>query len=180
MTSNFFFFFLQLISVPTSWAEETIICQLWDYNVSKNFCSIISTFKNPFSFANMYYTEVTKIILLKCFLMYLIFEFFVFPLSYVHMFTSHSLRKKTQSMGNCTCLGIWRKFQGNECYSLPNAVQYLFEKFYFFFPVKKKTVRKNNSGGRGGSIWNTLFIIESFYNILFFKIKYSAGWEAVR
>lgn len=31
-------------------------------------------------------------------------------------------------------------------------MQYLFEKFYFFFPVKKKTVRKNNSGGRGGSI----------------------------
>lgn len=133
--------------MPTSWAEETIICQLWDYNVSKNFCSIISTFKNPFSFANMYYTEVTKIILLKCFLMYLIFEFFVFPLSYVHMFTSHSLRKKPQSMGNCTCLGIWRKFQGNECYSLPNAVPIW--KVLLFFSSKKENSQKEQQWGEG-------------------------------
>lgn len=49
---------------------------IWVVGLLRNFCLILSTFKNPFSFANMYYTEVTKIILLKCFIMYLITEYF--------------------------------------------------------------------------------------------------------
>jgi len=62
--------FLQPNSVPTLWAGEGIILsELWNFKVSRNFCLIFSTFENPFSFANMYYTEVTKIILLKCFIM---------------------------------------------------------------------------------------------------------------
>lgn len=55
------------------------ISELWDYKVLKNFCLTISTFKNHFSFANMYYNEVTKIILLKCFIMYLITDFLCVP-----------------------------------------------------------------------------------------------------
>lgn len=83
------------------------ISELWDYKVLKNFCLTISTFKNHFSFANMYYNEVTKIILLKCFIMYLITDFFVFPLPCVHRYLP-SLRKTTK-YGKLRLFGIMKK-----------------------------------------------------------------------
>lgn len=83
------------------------ISELWDYKVLKNFCLTISTFKNHFSFANMYYNEVTKIILLKCFIMYLITDFFVFPLPCVHRYLP-SLRKTTK-YGKLRLFGSMKK-----------------------------------------------------------------------
>lgn len=93
--------------MPTLWAGEAIISELWDYKVLKNLCLMISTFKNPFSFANMYYNKVTKIILLKCFIIYLIIDLFVFPLPYVH----HNLPsvRKTTKYGKLHLFGNLKK-----------------------------------------------------------------------
>lgn len=85
------------------------IAELWDYKVLKNFCLTISTFKNHFSFANMYYNKVTKIILLKCFIMYLIIDIIFLCSHYPVFIIIFPASKKPTKYGKLHLFGNTKK-----------------------------------------------------------------------
>lgn len=70
--------FLQPNSVPMLWTGKAVLYLSCRTFKKVEFCLILSTFKNPFSFANMYYTEVTKNYFIK--MLYNVFNYGIFLL----------------------------------------------------------------------------------------------------